>query len=364
MKQWMSKLIEQLNYDVAPQDSSVKTELSEERATLIYILDTLNKHLLEIDHHPVRKVRNSLDEYSRLLLSSDASKLQKSLHRLREFFGRYRIDEYTYILKTFNDFRSIIWDFVEQISDALEDEEADQELQSHIDELRDAVEANSMEQLRTKSLSFIDSYSEYQTKRDTNKSRRLSTVKKSLNDVKKQLVEAHHNLMRDHLTSAFNRKSFDEKIHEYWTLARINPSPMTLLALDIDHFKKVNDTHGHAVGDFVLVETVKLLKQIFHREKDFVARIGGEEFTVILPEFDLSSAIKKAAETLDKVQESVFVHDDKEIRFTISIGIAEYEPKETVDSWMKRADQALYTSKNSGRNRFTIAPSSNLKSVA
>lgn len=366
MKQWMNKLIDQLTYEVAGTETHPKEDhqINEDRATILYLLDIMNKHLHEVEHHPIRKVRQTLDDYSRQLLNSDPQKSERVLHRLREFFGRYRIDEYTYILKTFNDFRAIIWDFVEQISDALEQDEADQELQDHINELRDAVEANSMEQLRVKSLSFIDSYSEYQVKRDEKKSKRLKHVKVSLDNVKKQLVEAHHNLMRDHLTNAFNRKSFDEKMQEYWKLGRINPTPMTLMALDIDHFKSVNDTHGHAVGDFVLIETVKLLNKIFKRDKDFVARVGGEEFSVILPDYDINTAIVKAEEALQKVRESVFVHEDKEIRFTISIGIAEFNPKESIDDWMKRADQALYDSKNNGRDRYTLAEPAHLTRVA
>jgi diguanylate cyclase (GGDEF)-like protein len=128
------------------------------------------------------------------------------------------------------------------------------------------------------------------------------------------------------------------------------------MMIDIDYFKRINDSFGHAIGDFVLQQLVRSLKSMFTRESDVVARIGGEEFAIILPDFQTEHALKKAEEVLQRIRAEAFAHESREIRFTVSVGIAQLLEGETVSDWLKRADQALYHSKNTGRNRLTVAP--------
>jgi diguanylate cyclase len=158
------------------------------------------------------------------------------------------------------------------------------------------------------------------------------------------------------MTQAYNRKSFDEQMKKHQQMAVISQTPVSIITIDIDFFKKINDAYGHDIGDFVLKECVVLLKEVFHREDDFVARIGGEEFAVILPSFTFEHAIVRAEEALAKIRKEVFVHDKLEIKFTVSMGIAQLIQNETVDQWLKRADTALYQSKQTGRNKYTVAP--------
>jgi diguanylate cyclase (GGDEF)-like protein len=210
--------------------------------------------------------------------------------------------------------------------------------------------------LRAKSREFIDSYIEHQAKRDERRSKRVKAVKRNLDVVKKQLIEADRSMRLDHLTQAFNRRSFDERAkqaHQLFSLAHNNVS---LITMDIDFFKKINDTYGHDVGDFVLKECVRVLQEVFHRESDFVARIGGEEFAVILNDHAVEHAVKRAEECMARIRKDVFVQQNMELRFTLSMGIAQLQAGETVDQWMKRSDAALYESKHGGRNRYTVAP--------
>ncbi|MCB0341704.1 MAG: GGDEF domain-containing protein [Pseudobdellovibrionaceae bacterium] len=359
MKQWMQKLIDQFDFDwreTSEGGSPVSVEMNEERATLIYIIDILNKHLIEVDKHPVRKVRETLDEFAKELVKPNQANLERVLFRFRQFFSSYRIDEVSYMQKTFDDFRSIIWDFVDQLSEDMSYERsADSEVKSSLDQLKEAVEANSIDILRTQSRLFIDFYTEYQTKKDERRLQRIKGIRDNLSLVKKQLVEANQNMRLDHLTSAYNRKSFDEQMQQHHKLHKLSQNSVSLLMLDIDHFKKFNDTYGHAIGDFVLVELVKLLHALFHRDADFVARIGGEEFAVILPDHKVEHAVKRAQQLLEKVRGEVFVQDGQKLSFTVSVGVAQLQSSESVDQWMKRADAALYESKNSGRNKFTVA---------
>ncbi len=369
VKKWMEKLVEQFDFDWAQQNAEAlrsgqaqrsgqgPRELSEELATLLYIIDTYNKHLIDFEGYPVRKMREQLDDYAKELLNPADGNLDRVLFRFRQFLSGYRIAETAYLEKTFDEFRTIIWDLVDQLAEDLgEEQREDFEIRQSLDELKDAVESNSIETLRSQSRKFIDRYMEKQFKKEKRQSSRIKTIRKNLDQTRKQLIEANDKMRIDHLTQALNRKSFDESVAQYHSLVQASDQAVSLCLLDIDHFKRINDTFGHAVGDFVLVELVRSLKATFHRDADVLARIGGEEFAVILPDFQVQHAEKKAEEVLNKVRAEVFVHENREIRFTVSIGIAQLVKGESTESWIKRADQALYYSKTNGRNRATTAP--------
>jgi diguanylate cyclase len=367
LKQWVKKLVDQLEWKESEKSHEAPhIDMTEDRATLLYLLDTYSKHLFEVDKQPVRRVRDSFDSFVKGLVTPDNKNSEKLLFQLRQFFSSYRIDEYTYIQNTFDDFKRIIWDFAEQLSDDIQYEQMkDAEAKQSLDQLREAVDANSIDALRSKSREFIDFYIKYQSQKDDRRIKRLGSMKKNLSTVKKQLMEANHSMRVDHLTNAYNRKSFEEQMKKHMQMSVISQTPVTVLTLDIDYFKKVNDTYGHDIGDFVLKECVKMLQEVFHRDDDFVARIGGEEFAVILPSFTFEHAMVKAEEALNKIRKEVFVHGDLKITFTVSMGIAQWLQSETLDQWFKRADTALYASKQTGRNKFTVAPhAGSIKQVA
>lgn len=331
-------------------------EVSEEKATLLYMIDLWNKHLFDFKDHPVRKTRETLDEFAREIVTHDGEKLAKVLFRFRQYWSSYRIDEYAYLHKTFDDFRGIIWDFVDQLAEDLAAEKsADSQMVTSLENLREAVESNSIHSLKTQSRAFIDNYMEFQSKKSQRRDRRLQTIKKNLDVVKKELTEANAGMRQDHLTKAFNRKSFDEQIRNVKNLCDMFDKKASLLMIDIDHFKAINDRFGHANGDVVLIECVKWLKEVFNREVDFVARVGGEEFAILLTDYDEESAVKKAEQAHERIRNEALVKDDMTIKFTISIGAAQLKPHESIDDWMKRADAALYFSKNNGRNRTTAS---------
>ncbi len=367
MKKWMEKLIQQFDFEwdkngAGPGeglgDRKKISSLGEDRATLLFILDTYNKHLMEIEGHSLRKTRETLDEYAKELISPRDKNPERVLFRLRQFFSAYRIDETTYFQKTFEDFRTIIWDFVDQLAeDVGHEEKEDFEMRQSLDELKEAVESNSIDDLKNRSRKFIDSYIEKQYKKDKRRKTRMKSIRKNLTKVKKQLGEASSAARTDHLTNAYNRKTFDEYCAHFVKLLQASGQQCSLLLVDIDHFKRINDTYGHPIGDFILKELVGTLKNVFTREGDLVARIGGEEFAIILPDYNAEQALKKADELMAKVRAEVYVQDHHQIRFTVSMGIAQLTSQEEVACWVKRADLALYNSKNTGRNRATVAPS-------
>ena len=366
LKQWVRKLLDQFEipWEQPASPTSKIPEISEERATLLHMIDVYNKHLLEIEGHPVRKVREILDEFAKGVMHPDPEVAEKNLFRFRQFFASYRIEEFTYMQKNFEDFKNIIWDFADQLGEDMRAEQfQDLEIKQSLTQLREAVESNSIDVLRSKSREFIDQYIEVQSRKDDRKARRIDAIQKNLSSVKKQLMHANHSMRSDHLTGAFNRKSFDEQVKKFLSLRNLQSNSVSMIMLDIDFFKKINDSYGHDIGDFVLKECVSLLKKVFHRENDFLARVGGEEFAILLPDFKTEHAIVKAEEALNRIRKEVFIQGELQIKFTVSMGIAELSPTETGSEWIKRADQALYESKHTGRNKLTVA-GTKIKSVA
>jgi diguanylate cyclase (GGDEF)-like protein len=155
----------------------------------------------------------------------------------------------------------------------------------------------------------------------------------------------------DPLTGAFNRRHLDLVGMNELSRSKRNNSTFTILMLDIDHFKAVNDTYGHDIGDEALIETVAVIKKNI-RGEDLLFRLGGEEFAVMLPETTKLAAYDTAKRIRIAISEIVIQTPIAPLCFTLSIGIAENTPADDdIDVILKRADEALYRAKSSGRNK-------------
>ncbi len=174
-----------------------------------------------------------------------------------------------------------------------------------------------------------------------------------LTERKKLEEELRRLSMTDPLTGAYNRRYFLELAEKEMIRSHRTGSPFSLLVMDIDHFKRVNDTYGHIVGDMVLKKLVEVLKQRIRRS-DTLARWGGEEFIVLLPDTALEGAAVLAEDLRAIIEETEFPHVKN---ITISLGVAEYEAGQTIDNTVTEADKALYKAKESGRNCVVIAGS-------
>jgi diguanylate cyclase (GGDEF)-like protein len=176
-------------------------------------------------------------------------------------------------------------------------------------------------------------------------------------NVEAQYHEEIYRLMTvDGLTQVFNRRYFQESLEREVQRSRRYGHRFTLALLDIDHFKQINDRHGHQAGDTVLRKLGALVRHKV-RANDLVARIGGEEFALILPEAALDGGKALAEKLRRAVEQEPFRHENELIPVTISLGLAEYQPAlagDNADLLVKRADEQLYAAKRAGRNR--IAP--------
>jgi diguanylate cyclase (GGDEF)-like protein len=160
----------------------------------------------------------------------------------------------------------------------------------------------------------------------------------------------------DYLTGLFIRRKLFELGETEINRAKRNGSPLALMILDIDHFKSINDTYGHAIGDEVLKAFAAVFRDSL-RNVDSVCRFGGEEFVAILPDTDIQHAMEVAQRLRQNVEASTLPVEGKQLKYTISIGLTRLLERDTlVSELILRADEALYHSKNTGRNRVTLAP--------
>jgi diguanylate cyclase len=186
----------------------------------------------------------------------------------------------------------------------------------------------------------------------------ISGLRGKLRQRNRELGEAMEQIRElvnvDSLTGVYNRRRLFEVIHEESNRYSRSPGSFSICLLDIDHFKLVNDTHGHQAGDAILQAVAKCVAGDL-RTIDCFGRYGGEEFLMVLPQTPLDGANIKAERVRQKVASLKFPGIGDEFRVTVSIGVAEYHNDESTDDTLQRADKALYRAKDAGRNRVEIA---------
>lgn len=221
------------------------------------------------------------------------------------------------------------------------------------------------DQLTRQQLAFENTLQENQDKLENKVQERtleLHIALQELEDVNRELAKK---TTIDDLTGLFNRRYYDQKILAEYRRSRRNLSALSIVVIDIDHFKKVNDTHGHLAGDQCLVAVAQWLKQSLHRSSDVACRYGGEEFCLILPETEPAGAMAFADELRHKISQLSVVYQGTVIPLTISCGISCYQQQEgaSPESLFAAADQALYHAKQQGRNQVQLADPILLKSI-
>lgn len=181
-------------------------------------------------------------------------------------------------------------------------------------------------------------------------------VEQATEELRQQKEQAEHKARTDPLTGVPNRRAFTELARVEIERALRFGQPLALIAIDLDRFKSINDGHGHAVGDAVLVDFATQA-QAQLRIIDQIARIGGEEFVVVLPGTDAKGAQQVAERIRRLLEQRTLPIPGGTLRYTSSFGVAELEPQHPgLDRWLARADAALYAAKGNGRNRVELAP--------
>ena len=185
--------------------------------------------------------------------------------------------------------------------------------------------------------------------------RHIKSMEKNIQRLELEVDKIYY----DALTGIYNRRYFDENLKSIMKSMSRSGSRLSLMMIDIDYFKKYNDTYGHSAGDKCLKTIAQVLSQSIMRAGDFIARYGGEEFAVVLPNVDENGACMVAEKLLENIRNCKIPHEKSDVAscVTISIGITSgpVQHRHREDDYIKRADEMLYKSKQNGRNRYNFA---------
>jgi diguanylate cyclase len=241
----------------------------------------------------------------------------------------------------------------------------DSQVRSHVEEMQSGIrEARSLPDLQriieaqldkvmgslNRFRDLDDSMRQKEGEQETLLRKRLEESQADLQRLQEELEEQRKIAETDPLTQVANRHKFEQRLQEEYSRWRRYRHPLSLVLLDLDHFKQVNDQHGHATGDRVLQEVSRRLVDSV-RGADLVARFGGEEFVILMPETNLTDATKAANKIRRTIAASPIETPDGPIQVTVSMGVAEFEHDDTPEDVLQRADAALYRAKHKGRNQ-------------
>ncbi len=223
-------------------------------------------------------------------------------------------------------------------------------VQGHVGDLQASGELEMVRQVLLKQISTV---LESNQKLEDDLVYARCRMEQQAEELDRTRIEAH----TDTLSGVANRKAFDEKLLLLLGGLKRGGDPFVLILCDMDHFKWVNDTHGHTAGDNVLREFGALLRRCV-RDGDIVARYGGDEFAVLLPKIDLDTGLRVAARLRNEVTKTNFGLDNRQTEgaVTLSAGVALAKCGDSPVSIIERADQALYSSKRCGRNQVQFQP--------
>ncbi|MDD5328452.1 MAG: diguanylate cyclase [Sulfuricella sp.] len=184
--------------------------------------------------------------------------------------------------------------------------------------------------------------------------RRVETAENKVKQLESELDKTTSLVHEDYLTGTLNRRGMDDAFGREFARAERSKTPVCVGLLDIDHFKRLNDTYGHDTGDEALIHLVRVVKDAL-RPADIIARFGGEEFVIILPETGIEDGVKTMARLQRALTKKFFLYKNEKLLITFSAGVALRQRDELADSVIARADQALYKAKEAGRNRVFAA---------
>ncbi|MBM3117189.1 GGDEF domain-containing protein [Jeongeupia naejangsanensis] len=183
----------------------------------------------------------------------------------------------------------------------------------------------------------------------------LQSIRDSVRHIEEDLAFNRRMLEQDALTGTFNRQGLDHHLAREVKVALRNGGRLTAVIFDLDDFKQINDTHGHLIGDQVLVHVANLTRVVL-RENDLLVRYGGEEFLILLTDTDVNGASYVIDRLRTVAGRTPFLHKGQRIEVSFSTGIAQLRPDENGRALLLRADEALYRAKNTGKSRTEIAP--------
>lgn len=277
--------------------------------------------------------------------------------QVRRFFIDRRHNETEYVTSRVQDYRACVEDLVTGLRQiGQRDQDTEQSVKQSLDTIDRAVGAGALPEIRVALQNTIKNVSETFTEQKRNYEEQIRTLNDRMSNLRKDLVVVREEMKRDTLTEVFNRGAFDAAIKRSVNTYFILKQPTTLVMIDIDAFKSVNDKWGHAAGDDVLRSIGECLERSFIRKSDIVARYGGDEFGIILNDTTAIQSKALIERFFEQLKSVVVPYSVKGTTVTCSAGYTEIGADDSVESLIVRADKALYQAKASGRDCAEFFP--------
>lgn len=275
--------------------------------------------------------------------------------RVRRFFADRRRAEHEFVVSRMGDYRGLVDDLVRSLRELGQRDETATCVSSNLKSIEAAVHTGELPAIKATLNQTVRNIAESFARQKQEYERRIGELNQRMSSMRDDLVTAREEMKRDALTGAYNRGAFDTAVIHSLNLNFILNQPVTVIFVDLDYFKAVNDDHGHAAGDDVLRAVGDCLGRCFIRKTDVVARFGGDEFAVILAD----TTAENAAGLLDRfyvLLKGIRVPSaGTELEISCSGGYTEVTPGDTVESLVKRVDSALYEAKKAGRGCYRYA---------
>lgn len=274
---------------------------------------------------------------------------------LLQFFRSHRRDEQAAVHSSAEGMRGLISELTNGLRNAISaDSTSDELLGREMTALGTIVQGNSLVEIRAQLARTVDVVSQIIRERNARYEAQLQSMGERVHSLRADLMSIREKASLDALTRVHNRGAFDEVLARQIDFSFLSGQTMALLMLDLDHFKQINDSHGHPAGDLVLQSVANAIVRVFPRRSDFIARYGGEEFAVILVDVEPQELAGLGERLIETVRSLEIVYRDTGIRLTGSVGISTCNLQDTPESLLRRADEALYRAKREGRDRVVF----------
>jgi diguanylate cyclase len=363
--------------DDAEPSSSVAESASGEKAldplaeaaldTVVGMLRAFGRHAFEITGMDLATFRLRCEAWAEHLAigaphpdagtgETSGGRSERDFPGARRFVVGRRQAESAFIAQSLSDLREVIADLTERLATTLvEDQDGIQQVGAQVERLRAATTTTSLETLRQEVIVVADLLARLMDQQGQRLRGQLIELDLKVAALSEELQEVKHESSLDPLTRVFNRGAFDVTFSRLYRINSVSAQPSTLLLADLDNLKQINDRFGHQSGDEALRRFADCLVRNFPRRSDFIARYGGDEFVAILPQTPATQSERLAQRFLQAVDNLELAQDERTFKVSASVGLAELVPGESPESWLERADRALYEAKAGGRGKMTIA---------
>ncbi len=320
------------------------------RALLFFVKD-FSLDVKETDADQFKKVIDDLTE--EIVSEKKTKKIQSHFEKRKKTISAYIKRQKEYLYDRENEFRDII----EILTKAMASVDAESRIfNKNIYEQTEKFEKitllDDIKKIKTSLKQEVEQMRKTIREKQENDRKQIEMLSKQVSSLNVDLEKAMEESLKDGLTGIYNRRAFDRYITDLEERNTVTNSPFSLLILDIDKFKDINDTYGHTVGDRVLLALAQRCKEII-RSDDYLARYGGDEFVIVLPGASLKNASKMAKRIWKAIAAASYSMDDVEegrkLSFTASIGVSVHKKGDTAVTVTERADKALFKAKRSGK---------------